>query len=154
MNWFFHAKSQLFQNFPLHSLRSTCHSTCPLPQRILLSKRTSRLYESLPCAPATLILRQQAILRFQSALAAWKSLIFMKFHHHDPKWRNLSLLKICARSVSGRETWQIRILMPNAELQKYTELKRIGDFSENHQFSTEILHIVCGRLATQHARCQ
>ena len=24
-----------------------CHSTCPLPRRILLSKRTSRLYESL-----------------------------------------------------------------------------------------------------------
>ena len=45
-NWFFHAKIQLFQKFQLHSLRPTCHSTCPLPQRVLLSKRTSRLYES------------------------------------------------------------------------------------------------------------
>ena len=27
---------------------STCHSTCPLSQRVLLSKRQSRLYESFP----------------------------------------------------------------------------------------------------------
>ena len=39
-------KSQLFRLIFTHSLRLSCHSTCPLPQRILLSKRTSRLYES------------------------------------------------------------------------------------------------------------
>ena len=80
-NWFFHAKSQLFHPKSIHSLRPTCHSTCPLPQRVLLSKGTSRLYESLPRVPAALILRQQAILRFQSASAALKSTIFMKFQH-------------------------------------------------------------------------
>ena len=78
---------------------------------------------------------------------------FHEIQHHGPKWRNLSLLKICARSVSGRETWPIRIRMPNVELEKYTELERIGDFFETHKFSTEILHIVCGPLATRHARC-
>ena len=77
--WFFREKSLIFDWFFAYSLRSTCHSTCPLPQRILLYKRTSRLYESLPHACAALILRQQAILRFQSAPAAWKSLRFMKF---------------------------------------------------------------------------
>ena len=35
-----------FQKNRSHSLRSTCHSTCPLPQRVSLSKRTSRLFES------------------------------------------------------------------------------------------------------------
>ena len=30
-NWFFHEKFVLFQNFRIHSLRPTCHSTCPLP---------------------------------------------------------------------------------------------------------------------------
>ena len=30
-NWFFHEKSSLFQKILPHSLRSTCHSTCPLP---------------------------------------------------------------------------------------------------------------------------
>ena len=80
-NWFFHEKSSLFQNFQLHSLHLSCHSTCPLPQRVLLSKRTSRLYESLPRVPAALILRQQAILRFWSAPAAWKSIIFINFQH-------------------------------------------------------------------------
>ena len=43
---FFHEKIQLFNRNFIHSLRSTCHSTCPLSQRILLSKRQSRLYES------------------------------------------------------------------------------------------------------------
>ena len=53
-NWFFHEKSSTFQNFRLHSLHLSCHSTCPLSLRILLSKRQSRLYESLPelCAGA------------------------------------------------------------------------------------------------------
>ena len=43
---FFHGKTQLFDRKSTHSLRSTCHSTCPLSQRVLLSKRPSRLYES------------------------------------------------------------------------------------------------------------
>ena len=79
--WFFHEKSSSFDRNVPHSLRPTCHSTCPLPQRILLSKRTSRLYESLPRVPAALILRQQAILRFQSASTAWESILFMEFLH-------------------------------------------------------------------------
>ena len=78
---FFHEKSSIFDRILPPMSGSTCHSTCPLPQRVLLSKRTSRLYESLPRVPAALILRQQAILRFQSAPAAWKSLLFMKFQH-------------------------------------------------------------------------
>ena len=43
-----------------HSLRPTCHSTCPLPQRVLLSKRTSRLYESHESSRAAPILREQS----------------------------------------------------------------------------------------------
>ena len=43
----FYDKSQLFVPKSIHSLRPNCHSTCPLSQRIIFSKRTSRLYESL-----------------------------------------------------------------------------------------------------------
>ena len=50
-NWFFHEKIQLSHRKSTHSLRSTCHSTCPLPQKVLLSKRTSRLYESSKIHP-------------------------------------------------------------------------------------------------------
>ena len=46
MNWFFHATVQLFTRNFTHSLRPTCHSTCPLSQRVLPSKRPSRFYES------------------------------------------------------------------------------------------------------------
>ena len=45
-NWFFHVKSSIFVPKSTHSLHFTCHSTCPLPQRVLLSKRTGRLHES------------------------------------------------------------------------------------------------------------
>ena len=57
-NWFFHEKSEIFCLNFTHSSRPSCHSTCPLPQRILLSKRTSRIYESClggRFAPAKLI---------------------------------------------------------------------------------------------------
>ena len=43
---FFHEKIQIFDSKSIHSLRSTCHSTCPLPQRILFSKRPNRLSTS------------------------------------------------------------------------------------------------------------
>ena len=43
---FFRERIKLFRRKSTHSLRSTCHSTCPLSQRVLLSKRTSHLYES------------------------------------------------------------------------------------------------------------
>ena len=43
---FFHVKSSIFLPEFIHSSDFTCHSTCPLPQRILLSKRKNRLYES------------------------------------------------------------------------------------------------------------
>ena len=69
MNWFFHAKSRLFLPNFTHMSRPTCHSTCPLPQRILLSKRTSRLYESLLVTCAVPFLRKQsdfACLRVQN----------------------------------------------------------------------------------------
>ena len=46
-NWFFHKQTSTFQKFSLHSLHLSCHSTCPLTLRVLLSKRQSRLYESL-----------------------------------------------------------------------------------------------------------
>ena len=78
MNMLFHAKSSTVRNVRPHNSRSTCHSTRPLPERLLLSKRTNRLYESLPHAHAALILRQQTILRFQNDPAVWKSIIFMK----------------------------------------------------------------------------
>ena len=45
-NWFFHPKIRLFQKFSPNRLCLNCHSTCPLAHRVLLSKRTSRLYES------------------------------------------------------------------------------------------------------------
>ena len=43
---FFYEKIQPFLRKRIHSLRSTCHSTCPLSQRVLFSTRTSRFYES------------------------------------------------------------------------------------------------------------
>ena len=43
---FVHENIQLFHQNCIHSLRLNCHATCPRRQRILLSKRTSRLYES------------------------------------------------------------------------------------------------------------
>ena len=45
-NWFFHEQASTFRPKNIHSLRLNCHSTCPLPQRILLSKRKIRLYKS------------------------------------------------------------------------------------------------------------
>ena len=66
---------------PAATKNITLQEDKPFVRVILLSKRTSRLYESLPRVPAALILRQQAILRFQSAPAAWKSTMFMKFQH-------------------------------------------------------------------------
>ena len=59
-NWFFHAKSSLFDRNFTHSLHLTCHSTSPMSLRVLLSKRTSRLYESYSWYRAALILREQS----------------------------------------------------------------------------------------------
>ena len=42
----FHGKIAIFTTNFIHSLHLNCHSTCPLSQRILFSKETSRLYES------------------------------------------------------------------------------------------------------------
>ena len=53
---FFHEKIQLFERKSTHSLRSTCHSTCPLSQRILLSKRQSRLYESFEFVASVVVM--------------------------------------------------------------------------------------------------
>ena len=44
---FVHPKIQRFQKVRSHMLRSTCRSTCPLPQRVLLLEMKSRLYESI-----------------------------------------------------------------------------------------------------------
>ena len=41
------SENSTFQKKMQHNLCLNCNSTCPLPQRILLSKRTSRLYELL-----------------------------------------------------------------------------------------------------------
>ena len=80
-NWFFHVKSSTFQNVRPHSLHLSCHSTCPLPQRILLSKRTSRLYESLPelCVGGDSRQRNE-IVNF-GAQTRRKRQCFMKFRH-------------------------------------------------------------------------
>ena len=91
-NWFFHPKIQVFQNFPLHSLRSTCHSTCPLPQRVLLSKRTSHLYESLLNSRVGAIRVSEANLRFWTAFRARSgefSANFMIFTYHG--WTIINL---------------------------------------------------------------
>ena len=45
-NRFFHEKSLIFLPKSIHSSDLTCHSTCPLSQRILLSKRKNRLCQS------------------------------------------------------------------------------------------------------------
>ena len=47
----------------------------------------------------------------------------------------------------------MRQIMTSMASGKYSWRKRIGSFMRNRRFSTEILHIVHGRLATQHARC-
>ena len=57
---FFHEKFQFFHRFFTHDLRLNCHASCPWQQRILLSKRTSRLYESHQNTCAALILREQS----------------------------------------------------------------------------------------------
>ena len=72
--WFFHTKSSLFNQFFIHSLHLTCHVTSPMTQGILLSKRTSRLYESYLWSRAALILREQ------SDFANFE--VLTTFHHH------------------------------------------------------------------------
>ena len=99
---FFHEKIQLFQKFPTHSLRSTCHSTCPLPQRILLSKRTSRLYESLliTCVPS--FLREQRNFAFWDSQKSPESAIFDDCSacetYHGCTHANLGLAQSCFMS--------------------------------------------------------
>ena len=44
-------------------------------------------------------------------------------------------------------------LWPQWQAEKYSWRKRIGSFMRNPRFSTAKVHIVYGRLATQHARC-
>ena len=90
-NWFFHEKSYIFDRNFTYSLRSTCHSTCPLPQRILLSKRTSRLYESLQWSRAAPILHQQSDFEFWRVIFRPLTSLFSKissfsnFPPHGPK---------------------------------------------------------------------
>ena len=60
----FYEKYKIFAPNFAHSLRLNCHSTCPLPQRILLSKRTSRLYESLLITCVVPFLRKQSDFAF------------------------------------------------------------------------------------------
>ena len=109
-NWFFHPKIQLFQNFPLHSLRSTCHSTCPLPQRVLLSKRTSRLYESclnIRDVCAAPILREQSDFAILSVISSQETLLFSKIHDfHVPRLHHgetLLQLKLFAQPMDRAE---------------------------------------------------
>ena len=80
-NWFFHAKIQLFDRKSIHMSGSTCHSTCPLPQRILLSKRQSRLYESLQELHVGGDSRQRNEFVNFGAQTRRKSRFFMKFRH-------------------------------------------------------------------------
>ena len=81
-NWFFHVKSSLFLPFFIHSSDLTCHSTCPLPQRVLLSKRKNRLYEShLESHVLGGDSRQRNEFVYFEALAPRKSRFFMKFQH-------------------------------------------------------------------------
>ena len=80
-NWFFHMKSSTFQKFRLHMLHLSCHSTCPLPQRILLSKRQSRLYESLQELHVGGDSRQRNEFVNFGAQIRRKSRVFMKFRH-------------------------------------------------------------------------
>ena len=77
-NWFFHPEILLFQNILLNSLCLNCHSTCPLPQRILLSKRTSRLYESLQWSRAAPILHQQSDFEFWRVIFRQLTSLFSK----------------------------------------------------------------------------
>ena len=55
------------------------NSTCPLPQRILLSKRTSRLYESLPQPCAAPFLRKQSDFAILEALNPSEIALFAEF---------------------------------------------------------------------------
>ena len=80
-NWSFHETSSLFVPKSIHSLRLSCHSTCPLALRVLLSKRTSRLYESLRGFYVGGDLRQQDEFADLGALAPWKTSFFMKSRH-------------------------------------------------------------------------
>ena len=86
---FFHLKIKRFHRKSIHMSGSTCHSTCPLPQRILLSKRTSHLYESYlnirdECAAP--ILREQSDFAILSVISSQETLLFSKFHDfHVPR---------------------------------------------------------------------
>ena len=58
-------------------------------------------------------------------------------------------------SISYGSSWGFACakLIHQRQLEKYSWRKRIGHFMRNLHFSTEILHIVCTSLATQHAQC-
>ena len=80
-NWFFRVKSSIFLPKSIHNSNLTCHSTCPLPQRILLSKRktvsTSHIW-SLTCGGDS---RQRSDFAYFGALAPRRRRFFMKFQH-------------------------------------------------------------------------
>ena len=78
-NRFFHEKSSLFLPNFIHMSSPTCHSTCPLPQRVLLSKRTSRLYESLLNACAAPFLRKQSDFAYFEVSNSQENAIFRDF---------------------------------------------------------------------------
>ena len=81
-NWSMHAKHQFVHPKSIHMFHLSCHSTCPLPQRILLSKRQSRLYESLPQLPAGGgDSRQRNEFVDFGVQTRRKSRFFMKFRH-------------------------------------------------------------------------
>ena len=82
-NWFFHEKSSTFQNIQLHMFHLSYRSTCPLSLRVLLSKRTSRLCESLQCTWAALFLRKQIDFAFVDVLNPSEIAVFREISSSD-----------------------------------------------------------------------
>ena len=155
-NWFFDMKSSLFQKFRLQMSGLTCHSTSPLPLRVLLSKRTSRLYESYSWSRAALILREQSDFANFEVLSGPEKSIFHEIWSPSIFAITMSDLAVFPTfSISYGSSWGFACakLQHQWQLEKYSWRKRIGSFMRNLHFSTEKVHIVCTSLATQHAHC-
>ena len=148
-----HPKIQRFHRKSTHSLRSTCHSTCPLPQRVLLSKRTSRLYESClggRFASAKPICDFEH--HFEPGAASFQQISWFSRTTVAPWWNLVTAQTFCSAYGSS---WGFACtkIWYQWQLEKYSWRKRIGSFMRKLNFSTEILYIVCALLATQHAHC-
>ena len=141
----------------LNKLCLNCHSTCPMPQRILLSKRTSRLYESLLSSHVGGRLASARRICWFWSPSSMENSIFHEISSfdtcHGSNHANLDPAQTFSISYGLSWGFAWAKLWYQWQLEKYSWRKRIGSSMRNLHFSIQILHIVCASIATQHARC-